>query len=142
MASGIYTSFLRDLALGNINVDTDNLRVMLVGAAYTEDFDAHSKRNQVTNEVSGTGYTTKGAVCDGVVSVVDTVNNRVALTFNAVSWPASTITARKAVIYKDRAGASSADELIACIDFGTDQVSSNGTFTLSASTINLNNQNG
>lgn len=141
MANVIYNSFMRDIATGAVDVDTDTFRVMLVGAAYTENADTHAKRSDVTSEVSGTGYTAGGAVTTASVSAVDAANNRVTLTFGAVSWPTSTITARKAVIYKSRGGAANLDELVACVDFGTDQVSSNGTFSLSASAIQLNNQN-
>jgi hypothetical protein len=49
----------------------------------------------------------------------------------------STITARKAVWYKSRGGASSADELVAVNDFGSDVISSSGTLTLPAATITL-----
>jgi hypothetical protein len=57
------------------------------------------------------------------------------LTFAAVSWAASTITARGMVIYKSRGGASSADELVGYLDFGSDIISSGGTFSVAASTL-------
>jgi hypothetical protein len=70
---------------------------------------------------------------------VDTANDDVEITIGAASWATSTITARKAVIYKSRGGASSADELVCVIDFGSDVVSTAGTFTLTASTIKFQN---
>ena len=139
MASFVYNSFLRDLATGAIDLDTDTFRILLTTSAYTENQDTHTKRSDVTNEVVGTGYTTKGAVTTVTVAAVDTTNNRVVTTFGAVSWASSTITARKAVIYKDRGGAAAADELVAVIDFGTDQISNNGTFSLTATTITAQN---
>jgi hypothetical protein len=139
MPSFVYNSFLRDLATGAIDLDTDTFRILLTTSAYTENQDTHTKRSDITNEVVGTGYTTKGAVTTVTVAAVDTTNNRVVTTFGAVSWASSTITARKAVIYKDRGGVATADELVAVIDFGTDQISNNGTFSLSASTITAQN---
>lgn len=139
MASFIYNSFIRDVLVGNIDMDTDTFKVMLTTSAYAENKDTHAKRSSVTNEVAGTGYTAGGADTSVTVAAVDTVNDDVEITIGAASWATSTITARKAVIYKSRGGASSADELVAVIDFGSDVVSTAGTFTLTASTIKFQN---
>jgi hypothetical protein len=66
-------------------------------------------------------------------------NDRVNISLGAISIPSATITAHAAVYYKHRGGASSADELVAYIDFGGDIVSTNGTFALSASTLRKQN---
>jgi hypothetical protein len=138
MASLIYNSFWDDVIRGLIDVDAVTVRVMLTTSAYTENKDTHAKRSDVTNEVSGAGYTGGGATA-AVTVTKDTANDRVDIALGQVSWPASTITARKAVYYVSRGGAASADELIAVNDFGSDVVSSGGTFTLDASTIHLQN---
>jgi hypothetical protein len=138
MASLIFNSFLEDLARGAIDMDTDTFRVMLTTSAYTENKDTHLKRSDVTNEVTGTGYTGGGVVT--TISVTkDAVNDRLDITLGAVSWPSSTITARKAVYYKSRGGASSADELVAVNDFGADVTSTGATFSLGASTVRFQN---
>ncbi len=139
MASLIYNSFIRDVLVGNIDMDTDAFKVMLTTSAYTENKDSHDKRDDVTNEVTGTGYTAGGASTTVTVAAVDTANDDVEITIGAASWTTSTITARKAVVYKSRGGASSADELVCVIDFGSDVVSTAGTFTLTASTIKFQN---
>lgn len=136
MASTGYDSFVYDAVTGAIDLDTDTFKVMLVTSAYTEDKAAHSKRSNVTNEVTGTGYTAGGQTIVPTVTK-DTTNHRTTITFPQVTWPSSTITARKAVYYKSRGGASSADELIAVDDFGSDVATSAGTFTLNATTINI-----
>jgi hypothetical protein len=138
MASLIYNSFWDDVIRGLIDVDGVTVKVMLVTSSYTEDKDAHTKRSDVTNEVSGTGYTAGGAV-SSVTVTKDTANDRVDIVLGQVSWPASTITARKAVYYVSRGGAASADELIAISVFDSDVVSSGGPFTLNASTVRLQN---
>lgn len=135
MASGIFLPALRAGAIGNIDYDTDTFKVMLVTSSYTPDFDAHDFRNDVTNEVSGTGYTAGGATVTITVASVDTANNRLDITLGGTTWSTSTITARGAVYYKSRGGASSADEIIAYNDFGSDVSTTAGTFTLSASTL-------
>ncbi|WP_447910583.1 hypothetical protein [Brevundimonas bullata] len=139
MASFIYNSFIRDVLTGAIDMDADTFKVMLTTSAYTENKDTHTKRSDVTNEVTGTGYTAGGAATTVTVAAVDTANDDVEITIGAASWPTSTITARKAVIYKSRGGASSADELVAVIDFASDVISTAGTFTLTASTIKFQN---
>jgi hypothetical protein len=138
MASLLYNSAVDDMARGAIDFDTDTFKVMLVTSSYTPDKDTHDKRNDVTNEVSGTGYTA-GGVTSVCTVTKDTANDRVTLSFAAVSWASSTITARGAVIYKSRGGASSADELVAYNDFGSDVASASGTFTVGASVITLQN---
>lgn len=139
MASLIYNSLLRDEAIGGIDFDTDTFKVMLTTSAYTENKDTHTKRSDVTGEVVGAGYTAGGNTVAATVGAVDAANDRVEITFAGTTWPASTITARKAVIYKSRGGAASADELVSVVDFGSDIVSVTGTFTLTASTLRKQN---
>jgi hypothetical protein len=138
MASLIYNSFVDDMARGAIDFDTDTFKVMLVSSAYSPNKDTHDKRDDVTNEVSGTGYTA-GGVTSACTVTKDTANDRVTLSFAAVNWASSTITARAAVIYKSRGGLASADELVCYVDFGADVSSSSATFSLGASVITLQN---
>jgi hypothetical protein len=138
MASLIYNSFLEDLARGAIDMDTDTFRVMLTTSAYSENKDTHLKRSDVTNEVTGSGYTAGGVVTTITVTK-DTINDRLDITLGAVSWPASTITARKAVYYKARGGAATADELVAVNDFGSDVTSTGATFSLALSIVRFDN---
>lgn len=139
MASLIFNPALNAWAKGNIDFDSDTFKVMLVTSSYTPNKDTHDFRNDVTNEVTGTGYSAGGATATVTVAAVDTVNDRQEITLGGTSWPTSTITARGAVYYKSRGGASSADEIIAYIDFGADIVSSGGTFTLTDSVMRLQN---
>jgi hypothetical protein len=138
MASLIYNSAVDDMARGAIDFDTDTFKVMLVSSAYSPNKDTHDKRDDVTNEVSGTGYTA-GGVTSACTVTKDTANDRVTLSFAAVNWASSTITARAAVIYKSRGGAASSDELVCYVDFGADVSSSSATFSLGSSVITLQN---
>jgi hypothetical protein len=132
MASLIYNSCLDDMARGAIDFDSDTFKCMLVTSAYTPDKDSHTKRSSVTNEVSGTGYTAGGAVVAATVTK-DTGNDRLDIAFANPSWAGASITARGGVIYKSRGGASSADELVAYLDFGSDATATNGTFAVTIS---------
>jgi hypothetical protein len=57
MANVIFNSFEREIAIGSIDLDTDTNNVMLVTSACRPDQVAHDKRADITNEVSGAGYT-------------------------------------------------------------------------------------
>lgn len=133
MASLVYNSCLRDISVGNVNFSTDTFKMLLVTSTYTAS-KSHAKRSDITNEVSGTGYTTGGNSCTVSVGATDNVNNRVDLSFTVTSWTTATITARAGVIYKSRGGLSSADELVGYVDFGADISSTAGTFAVTVST--------
>lgn len=139
MASFIYNSFWPDLGRADIDLAVDTFRVMLVTSSYTADKDAHDRRNDVTNEVTGgTGYTAGGATCTITIATNNSLD-RTTYTFSSVNWPTSTITARGAVVYKSRGGASSADELVFYNDFGTNIITTGTTFTVAQSVITVQN---
>ena len=91
MASLIYNSAVRDEAVGNIDFDTDTFYGMLVTSTYTPNKDTHTKRSDVTNEVTGTGYTAGGMAVSVSVAAVDTANDRVVITVASHNWTSSTI---------------------------------------------------
>jgi hypothetical protein len=126
MANVLYNSFKRDIMNGIIDLDTDIFKVMLVTSAYTPSMDIHTKRSDVTNEVSGTGYTAGGRALANKSVAADNTDNEGVFDADGVTWAGSTITARGAVLYKSRGGAASADELIMYIDFWSDQISAHG----------------
>jgi len=129
MASLVFNSLYYNSFTGAISCASDSFKCLLVTSSYTAD-KAHDKRNDITNEVSGTGYTSGGNSATCTVAAVDNTNNDVEISFSITSWTTATITARGAVIYKSRGGASSADELVCFIDFGADISSSSGTFAV------------
>lgn len=85
MASLIYNSALRDEAIGSIDFDTDTFKVMLVTSAYTENKDTHTRRSDITNEITGTGYTAGGNTATVTVAAVDTTNDRVDITLGGTT---------------------------------------------------------
>jgi len=135
----VFNSTLRDEAQGNIAYGTDTFKVMLLTNVATPNKDTWSKRADCTNEVSGSGYTAGGVAVSVSVGAVDNANDRVDVTLGAAEWTSSTLTARYAVYYRARGGASSADELVAVIDFGQDVSTISDTFSLTASTLRKSN---
>ena len=121
---------LQKAVSGTIDLDTDTFKMMLTTSAYTPNIDTHDFRDDVTNEVTGTGYTAGGATLSGVGVTYDAASNQIRVTWTDPTWPTSTITARTAVIYKSRGGASSADELLAYVTESADVTSTGATFTV------------
>jgi hypothetical protein len=138
MASIIYMSALDDAAKGNINYALDAFKVMLVSSAYTPNA-AHAKRSDITDEVSGTGYSAGGSAV-AVAATKDMANKREDVSLGGAAWAGATLNEHGAVYYKSRGGAPTADELVAYIDFLGDVISTNGTFTLSGSILRSTNR--
>ena len=130
MASKLYGNFVLKALNKEVDFDSDTIKVALVSSSYTPDQDAHDYWNDVSsNEVTGTGYTAGGATLASKTATYDSANNVVILDAADTTWASSTITARYAVIY-DATGTSSTSALIGYVDFGSDQSSTNGNFTI------------
>jgi hypothetical protein len=100
MANAIYNSFKKDIMSGAIDLDTDTIKVMLVTSSYTPNIDTHDFMDDVTNEVSGTGYTAGGAELASKTVTVDTTDDEGVFDAADLTWSTSTITARGAVLYR------------------------------------------
>jgi len=129
MENRVYNSFKKKIQDGSIDLDTDTIKIMLVTSSYSPDIDAHDFVDDVTNEVSGTGYTAGGATLANKAVTQDNTNNKGVFDADDPSWSSSTITARGAVIYKST-GTPSTSPVICYIDFGGDKVSTAGTFAV------------
>ena len=130
MASKLYGNFLLKALNKEVDFDSDTIKVALLTSSYTPDQDAHDYFNDVsTYEVTGTGYTTGGATLASKTATYDSATNVIVLDAADVTWSSSTITARYAVVY-DSTGTASTSALIGYVDFGSDQSSTNGNFTI------------
>lgn len=128
--TALYTKFPAKLANAEIDFDTDTIKVALVTSSYTPDQDAHDYWDDVSaNEASGTGYTAGGATLGSKTVTQDSATNKQTFDAADVSWTSSTVTARYAVIYKST-GTASTSPLIGYVDFGSNQSSSSGTFSI------------
>ena len=130
MADIIYNSFFKSIMNGTIDLDSDTIKVMLVTSSYTPDRDAHEFKDDVTNEVVGSGYTVGGMTLANATVTQDNTNDKGVFDADDVLWSTSTITARGAVVYKDT-GTPATSPLIHYLDFTEDKVSSSGDFTIS-----------
>lgn len=134
MASLIYNSLLDDLVQNNVDFGADTFKALLVTATYSPNKDTHNRRDDVTNEVTGTGYTAGGVTVAATVAAIDTTNDRLDVTFaDAVYTSVNGFTAAAAVLYKSRGGASSADELVAFVEFAAPVAANGSNYTVTFS---------
>jgi len=131
MPSKLYGQFLSQALNKEIDWDSDTIKVALLTNAYTPDQDAHNYLDDVVaNEVSGTGYTAGGNTLANKTNAYNAGTNVIVLDADDTTWSSSTITARYAVVYDATPATNATKPLIGYVDFGSDQSSSNGNFTI------------
>jgi hypothetical protein len=110
----------------------DVFRLQLHTSAYTPNED-HAVKADLSGEVAnGNGYTTGGYAftnTNNSLSDDDTGDKAIFDIAEDASWPASSITARYAILHDDTP-TSPADPLVGLFDFGADKTTENGTFTV------------
>lgn len=140
MATQVYNSFKLKLIDNSTKIDlsSDTIKIALVTSTYVPSADNHDFFNDITNEVSGAGYTAGGATLASKTVTQDNTNDKAVFDAADVTWTTSSITARGAILYKST-GVSSTSPLIGYIDFGADKTSDGGTFQITISTSGLLN---
>lgn len=131
MASKLYGQFIENAFQKRVDWDNDNIKVALLNNTYTPDQDNHNFYDDVVAyEVTGTGYTAGGISLANRTNNYNSSTNVIVLDADDVTWASSTITARYAVVYNASPTLNSDKVLIGYVDFGSDQSSSNGNFTI------------
>lgn len=113
-----------------IDFNSDAIKCALTTSSYTPAQDTHDFFNDVTNEVSGTGYTAGGATLANCTVGYTAGTNVLKFDADDAVWTTSTITARYAVVYDSTPGTAATNPLILYVDFGADVISTAGTFTI------------
>jgi hypothetical protein len=129
------TSFKKELLEAKHNFlnsggNTFNLALYTNSASFNAATTAYTS----SNEVSGTGYTAKGAA---LTRVDPSTSGTTALTdFSDLTFSTATVTARGALIFNDSA---SGDPTVVVLDFGGDKTSTAGDFTVVFPTADASN---
>lgn len=92
MATIVFSNrFKVELAQGNIDLDGDSIRGILMNNAFTFNPDSHETLSDVSaNELAnGNGYTTNGQVLAGAIVAEDEANDEADITFSDLTWTAS-----------------------------------------------------
>ena len=111
---------------------TGSFKFLLVSSVPSEaNLDAYDFRDDVANEVTGTGYTSGGVAATVTVGSVDTTNDRTPVTITDLTnaWTGSTITAVGGWLYKV-VGSAATDQLVAFVDFGGTVTSTAGNYSV------------
>lgn len=125
-----YNYFKKFLVDGSgIDLVNDTIKLALCTSSYTPDIDTHDYFDNITNELSGGGYTSGGNTLDNFSLTVDTTNDRLKIDADDESFTSLTGTnVRYGIIYKST-GTASTSPLIAYVDFGENKTFANGTLT-------------
>lgn len=129
-ASGLYGLTIEKQLIDTLgqSYEAETHKVLMVQDTHTPDFTTHDFRDDITNEVSGTGYTAGGKA----ITTTEITLASGTLTFDGddVSWPSSTITSAMAAVHYFNVGTAATDPLGFLSDFVTAASSSSGTFTI------------
>ena len=125
--SALADSFKVGLLNGEFDFSADTVQVFKI-ALYTSAATLNSSTTgySTDNEASGSGYTAGGETL--TLSVNPTQDAGIAyISFSNVTWTASSITARGALIYK---ADGDTNPSVAVIDFGSEKTTSGGNFVI------------
>lgn len=122
MTDIIYNSAkLRFMDAGwDLDEGNDDFQVALVASGYVEDQDNHDFFNDITNELSGTGYTAGGEDLANQATTQDNTDNEAVFDGDDITWTgldAGTIAAL--IGYVNTAGSPGTDPLMFNIDQAT-----------------------
>lgn len=128
-ASGMFGPTLEkmwiDTAGQSMEAETHN--GLLVTDSYTPDFDAHDFRNDVTNEVTGTNYTSGGVnLTTTEITLASPSAGSLKYDFDDPQWASSTIANAMALVFYFDVGSAATDQLLGLLDFVTAVSTSNG----------------
>ncbi len=104
--------------------DNDTIKCALYTSSAT--LGASTTAYTASNEVADSGYTAGGKSVTWSTGYPQIVNGQAVARFDDLAWTSSSITARGALFYNS----SKSDRAIIVLDFGVDQSSTAGTFTL------------
>ena len=133
------TSFKKALLDGEMDFSantTDTFSIALYTNSATLNAATSDYVNNTTGQVAnGNGYTTGGKQLTISQAPTSTgAGTTVFLSFGTINWTSSTITARRALIY--RSSGANTNNAVAVLDFLSNKSSSNGTFEIQFPTNN------
>lgn len=121
----------RNVMESDVNFAADTIKCALLADTYIFDKDLHQFFADVSaDEVTGTGYTAGGETITTPTVTYDAAADIAKFDGDDVAWLNSTITARFAVVYVAGATAGTDDFLLGIVDFGANESSSSGDFTI------------
>lgn len=118
----LYGAFVVSVLNKEIDINTDAIKAMVCSASYTPDQDTHDYKNDVTNEVSGTGYPAGGFTVANVTVTYTAGTNVIKVDGDDISESGVTFSgARYLVLYDSSPGTDATRPLVGYVDFGEDR---------------------
>jgi hypothetical protein len=137
MSSQNFTHMAQHLVNARVNWAGATFRALLVTAIPTAaQIDTWAYRSDVTTEVPATGgYVAGGFVVTASIGTLDSVNNRLPITYTASNpvYSGATITARGMLVYSVEATPSTSP-LLHYVDFGAEKTTTAGEWIASFDT--------
>ena len=129
ITQAVCNSFKSEVLQEGHQIKTDTLKIALFTsvASLSAGTATYSTSNEV---VSSGGYAPGGGTLTGVtisLGATSAAGGTAIIDFADISFTSTTFSARGALIYNS----SNSNKAIAVLDFGSDKVSTNGTFTIS-----------
>lgn len=145
VTASLYGKFLGNILGGmtagetrTCDIQSDSIKIMLCTSSYVPDKDAHAFKSDVTNEVTGAGYSAGGIALTTKTLAYSSVFDTITFDADDAVWSNAAITARIAVVYDDTPTLAVDKPLIGYIDFGQDRQSFQpGSFTVAFSTSGI-----
>ena len=129
ITQAVCNSFKRDVLQEGHQIKTDTLKIALFTSAAS--LSAGTSVFSSSNEVASSGgYAPGGGTLTGVtisLGATSAAGGSAIIDFADISFTSTTFSARGALIYNS----TNSNKAIAVLDFGSDKVSTNGTFTIS-----------
>ena len=123
-----YAQAFVTMANKEVDWDTDTVKTMLTTVTYVPNQNTHKYKSDVTNEITGTGYTATGTTISPLTSAEAT------LVWNLdgadAAWTTATFTARLAVTYDASPATDATRSLLSYVNFGADQSPAGVNFTV------------
>lgn len=142
-ASGLFGLTLEKMFIDTAaqSLEAETHKALMTTDTYAPDFDVHDFRNDVTNEVTGTGYSSGGTTITTTEITVGSPSAGVLkYDHDDVQWASSTIANAMCLVGYFNVGTSATDQLIYLLDFVTAvsttaglllvQIATNGVFNL------------
>ena len=128
--AGLYAITIEKMFIdtAGVSLEAETHKQLLVQDGYTHDYTLHDFRDDITNEVAGTGYTAGGVVCTGTELTIASA----ILTFDMIDtvFPTVTISDAMGGVFYFLIGTAGTDMLILLQDFITSASATAANFTI------------
>ncbi len=135
-ASGVYALTLEKMFIDTAaqSMEAETHQCLLVTDSETPNFSTHDFRNDITAEVTGSGYSAGGTTITTTEWAIDQPSAGVMRwDHDDPQWASSTITGAMAAVDYFNVGTSATDQLLCLMDFVTAVSTSNGLLLVSIS---------